>query len=339
MAVDPSKQKSQKNTKYLLIRYGRMNSIGWFEHKELQISRTSSRVVIKTDKGLELGHLIGQCAGCKSGHFGLSKSQIKQYYANSGVDVPDRPAGRILRIATHDDISEEKHLATISKEEIQTCNRFASKMNIPMKVITAEHILGGERIVFYFMAENRIDFRELVKKLAHEYQTRIEMRQIGSRDEARLLGDYETCGQQCCCQRFLRALKPVNMRMAKVQKATLDPSKISGYCGRLKCCLRYEDELYSELKKRLPKKNTIVKFPGGEGRVINGQIMTQLVVLETEKGERVAVSVDEIEIISKPQSSRNRAPKENKENKEKSEPGKKTETDKPEDNGENPSSS
>ncbi len=123
-----------------------------------------------------------------------------------------------------------------------------------MKIVDAEHVFGGERIIFYFMSDGRVDFRELVKRIAQEYQTRIEMRQIGSRDEAKLLGDLESCGQQCCCQRFLKLLKPVNMRMAKMQKATLDPAKISGFCGRLKCCLRYEDETYTELKRKIAKK-------------------------------------------------------------------------------------
>ena len=104
------------------------------------------------------------------------------------------------------------------------------------------------------MAETRVDFRDLVRLLAKEYQTRIEMRQIGSRDEAKLMSDYENCGQQCCCGRFMQMLKPVNMRMAKLQKATLDPSKISGYCGRLKCCLRFEDDTYRDLRESLPKR-------------------------------------------------------------------------------------
>jgi cell fate regulator YaaT (PSP1 superfamily) len=166
-----------------------------------------------------------------------------------------------------------------------------------MKIVDVEHIFGGERIVFYFMADGRIDFRELVKRLAQEYQTRIELRQIGSRDEAKLLGDYETCGQQCCCQRFLKTLKPINMRMAKMQKATLDPSKISGYCGRLKCCLRYEDIAYQELKRKLPKKNSRVKSEHGEGKVVDVQILTQLVMVEKDSGERFSVPVEEIEII------------------------------------------
>ena len=135
------------------------------------------------------------------------------------------------------------------------------------------------------------------KKIAHEYQSRIEMRQVGARDEAKLLGDVESCGQQCCCQRFLKALKPVNMRMAKMQKATLDPSKISGYCGRLKCCLRYEDKTYTELKKRLPKRNTKVKTQQGEGRVVDTQILTQLVIVEYNDGKKIAVGLDELEII------------------------------------------
>jgi cell fate regulator YaaT (PSP1 superfamily) len=175
------------------------------------------------------------------------------------------------------------------------------ELELPMKIIDAEHILGGERIVYYFRADGRVDFRELVKKLAHEYQTRIEMRQIGSRDEAKILGDVESCGQQCCCQRFLKALKPVNMRMAKMQKATLDPSKISGYCGRLKCCLRYEDQTYTELKKKLPRRNATVKTPRGEGRVIDAQILTQLVIVEYEAGNREAVGVEDIEVIRRPE--------------------------------------
>ena len=126
------------------------------------------------------------------------------------------------------------------------------------------------------------------------------MRQIGSRDEAKLLGDYESCGQECCCIRFLKALKPVNMRMAKMQKATLDPSKISGYCGRLKCCLRYEDKTYSELKELLPRKNAKVKTKDGEGIVVDTHILTQLVVVELSDGTKIAVNVDEIELLSPP---------------------------------------
>lgn len=300
-----AKTKDMKNKKYLLVRYGKMSSLGFFEHNQSFVPKTPTRVVIKTDRGLELGYLVGQLAPSKTGQFKLTKNQVNEYFANSEIEFSSRPGGKIIRYATAEDVSEEKHLEKIAEEEIDCCRRFVSELELPMKIIEANHIFGGERIVFYFMAETRVDFRELVKKLAHEYQTRIEMCQIGSRDEAKMLGDVESCGQQCCCQRFLKALKPVNMRMAKVQKATLDPSKISGYCGRLKCCLRYEDETYTELKKRLPRKNTRVKTSRGEGKVTDTQILTQLVVVGLDNAERIVLGLEEIEIIGPAHSEKN----------------------------------
>jgi cell fate regulator YaaT (PSP1 superfamily) len=292
-----SKARQKKNKKYMLVRYGRMNELGWFEHNEAQVPKSPKRVVVKTEKGLELGQIVGQLSPYRKGQFKLNQDQLDEYYRGSEVDFACDCSGKFIRYASSADVSEEKHLRKISTEEIDCCKRFAEELNLPMKIVDVEHIFGGERIVFYFMADGRIDFRELVKKLAQEYQTRIELRQIGSRDEAKLLGDLETCGQQCCCQRFLKTLKPINMRMAKMQKATLDPSKISGYCGRLKCCLRYEDVTYQELKRKLPKKNAKVKTEYGEGKIVDTQILTQLVMVESENGERFSVPVEEIEII------------------------------------------
>ncbi|MGA2071200.1 MAG: regulatory iron-sulfur-containing complex subunit RicT, partial [Sedimentisphaerales bacterium] len=206
--------------------------------------------------------------------------------------------GKFVRYATPEDINEEKHFQKIAVEETKFCKKLIKEMNLPMKVVDAEHILGGERIVFYFMSDGRVDFRDLVRKLAQEYQTRIEMRQIGARDEAKILGDIESCGQRCCCSRFLKSLKPVNMRMAKLQKATLDPAKISGFCGRLKCCLRYEDETYTELKKRLPPRNTRVNTRLGTGRIIDYQVLAQLVMVELDTGVKTTIPRNEIEIIA-----------------------------------------
>jgi cell fate regulator YaaT (PSP1 superfamily) len=268
-----------------------------FEHNEPQIPRTPTRVVVKTDKGLELGHLVGHLCSHKDGRFRLSEDQICSYFINSEINFNTEPVGKVVRFATADDISEEQHLQKITEEEIACCEQIAKSLNLRMKIIDAEHIFGGERIVFYFMAEGRVDFRELVRKLAQEYQTRIEMRQVGSRDEAKLLGDVESCGRECCCLQFLQLLKPVNMRMAKMQKATLDPSKISGYCGRLKCCLRYEDETYMHLKQSLPRKGVLVQTKQGEGKVFDTQILTQLVVVEYENGERAAFPLDEITVL------------------------------------------
>ena len=299
MAKTPvTKPKQAKKKKYMLVRYGRMDTLGWFEHNETQIPRLPTRVVLKTDRGLELGQLVGQLGPYKGGQFRLHQDQIKKYFDDSEIDYSFEAAGKFVRYATADDVSEEKHLQKIAKGEMQYCRRLVKELDLPMKIVDAEHVFGGERIIFYFMSDSRVDFRQLVKKLAHEYQTRIEMRQIGSRDEAKILADYETCGQECCCKRFLKVLKPVNMRMAKMQKATLDPSKISGYCGRLKCCLRYEDKTYTELKERLPKKNTRVKTSHGEGKVVDTQILTQLVVVEHDEGLKIAIPVEELEVIS-----------------------------------------
>jgi cell fate regulator YaaT (PSP1 superfamily) len=281
----------------MMVRYGRMNALGFFEHSEAEIPKVHSCVVIKTDRGLELGHIIGQLNSYKGGQFKLREDQVREYFDNSEIDLCPSHVGKFIRYATSADISEERHLQKIAQEEVEFCRKIVQEMNLPMKIVDAEHVFGGERIIFYFMADGRVDFRELVKRIAQEYQTRIEMRQIGSRDEAKLLGDLESCGQQCCCQRFLKLLKPVNMRMAKMQKATLDPSKISGFCGRLKCCLRYEDQTYSELKKRLPKKNARVQTPRGLGRVIDAQILTQLVMVEYENGDKEALRLDEIEVL------------------------------------------
>ncbi len=283
----------------MLVRYGRMGTLGLFEHNETHIPSVPKRVIIKTEKGLELGSLAGQLGAYRTGQLKLTDEQINQYYGDSELPFSTEPAGSFIRYATPEDINEEKHFKKIAADEMEYCKKLVEEMKLPMKVVDAEHILGGERIIFYFMADNRVDFRELVKKLAQEYQTRIEMRQIGSRDEAKLLGDLESCGQECCCIRFLKTLKPVNMRMAKLQKATLDPAKISGYCGRLKCCLRYEDKTYTQLKKMLPPRNTLVKTKSGTGKVIDSQILTQLIMVELDNGTKTVVPREEIEIISK----------------------------------------
>jgi cell fate regulator YaaT (PSP1 superfamily) len=292
-----------------------MKTLGFFEHHEVRISKIKTRVVIKTDRGLELGYLVGQLTAYKGGQFKLSDGQIQDYFEQSGIDFSPTHVGKFIRYATSADVSEERHLRKIAKEEMECCRKFVEEMGLPMKIVDVEHVFGGERIIFYFMSDGRVDFRELVKRIAQEYQTRIEMRQIGSRDEAKLLGDVESCGQQCCCQRFLKLLKPVNMRMAKMQKATLDPAKISGYCGRLKCCLRYEDETYTELKKRLPKKNAKVKTNHGRGKVIDTQILTQLVLVEYESGEKEAVPVEELKVLSGSDTAKKKQDKAQKNNK------------------------
>lgn len=294
---DTTQGKSPKNKNAVLVSYGKIGMLGWFTHSGLEMDQTRTRVIIKTRRGLEMGNIVGpHCY--KGGSFRCSKEKVDEYYSNRSKDYPLGEGGTLVRYATADDINEAEHLEISAKKELNYCQSMAEEMNLPMKIVEAEHLLGGERIILYFMSETRIDFRDLVKHLAREYQTRIELRQIGARDEARLISDYESCGQQCCCQRFLKILAPVNMRMAKVQKATLDPSKISGHCGRLKCCLRYEDSTYRQLRKGLPNKNTPVRTANGEGRVVNTHILTQLVEVMLGGARSEAFPVDEIEIIS-----------------------------------------
>jgi cell fate regulator YaaT (PSP1 superfamily) len=293
------KPKVQKNKKMMLVRYGRMGFMGWFSHNESHIPLVNSHVVIKTRRGLELGELIGRF-NYRAGQFKNTTEQVDEYFGGKGRDYPLAEGGAFVRFATHEDLMEQKHLEVSAAEEAKCCDKFIRDMNLPMKVVDSEHLFGGERIVIYFTSSGRVDFRDLVRRLAREYQTRIELRQIGSRDEAKLVSDFESCGQECCCRRFLKILEPVNMRMAKLQKATLDPSKISGHCGRLKCCLRYEDETYRELKKTLPRKNALVKTPKGEGKVAAVQILTQLVVVQDASGKRDTFNIEEIEVIGAP---------------------------------------
>jgi cell fate regulator YaaT (PSP1 superfamily) len=168
-----------------------------------------------------------------------------------------------------------------------------------MQLVDVEHLYGGERVVIYYLAEGRIDFRELVKSLANEFQTRIEMRQIGVRDEAKLLADYGDCGKPVCCNTHLSEMPPVSMKMAKLQRATLDPSKISGRCGRLKCCLRYEYDTYQELQRELPPIGAEIITNAGRARVLAQEILAGQVLIETEDMRRIVIDAADVLTVIK----------------------------------------
>jgi len=257
------------------VRYGRMNHIGEFAYPANMKFPCGAALVVATDRGIEIGSHVSLTG--LGGEQSVSRDRMRAYAEENGEESYRIKDGRILRPATEADLAELRHIETGALEKLETGRRFAAELDLDMKIVDCEHIFGGERIVFYFMAAERVDFRELVRRLAGEYQTRIEMRQVGARDEARLLADYETCGRECCCRNYLKTLKPISMQMAKLQKATLDPSKVSGRCGRLKCCLRYEHEIYENLIKRLPRVGSRVATAHGTGRVVDRQILTQLV--------------------------------------------------------------
>jgi cell fate regulator YaaT (PSP1 superfamily) len=200
---------------------------------------------------------------------------------------------------TPDDHRECRRLVDQQQEEFQRCERIIRKSGLEMNLVKLEHIFGGERIIVYYVADGRVDFRELVKMLASEFQTRIEMRQIGVRDETKLMADFGDCGKEVCCNSHLVTMPPVSMKMAKLQKATLDPTKISGRCGRLKCCLRFEFDVYQEMQSELPRVGRRVQTPDGPGKVVGQEILRQQVQVELEDHLRKLFPADQVQVLRK----------------------------------------
>ncbi len=278
----------------VVVRYGAMLQTGLFEH-HLEVPPTvGTKVVIRSDRGVELGAVVVRiCSEC-DGYGCASREQVIDYVATNGPKYPFKRAGKVLRVANTQDLADSRSLAERSRGQIAFCRQQISDLKLDMRLVTMESLLGGERIVFYFTSDQRVDFRDLVRRLTSQYHTRVELRQVGARDEARLVADFERCGRQCCCQSFIKDLQPVSMRMAKIQKATLDPLKISGRCSRLMCCLRYEDENYKELRKLLPKKNTWVRTATLVGKVVDSHILTQMVRIQMPDRSQTVVTTEEI---------------------------------------------
>lgn len=292
---------AERNVEFVrVVRYGAMGFVGEFSYRGTQPLGIGARVVIQTERGIELGEPIGVPCTALGCDVAVPRDKLQTYVQECGSEFCQPRSGRILRAATPADVSEHQHLNAHVREDINACAELVYQLGLDMRIVTAEHLLGGERIVFYFRSPGRVDFRQLVKELAHRYRTRIEMRQVGARDEARLVADYEVCGRECCCRNFLKKLRPVNMKMAKLQKSTLDPSKVSGRCGRLRCCLRYEHFGYEELMKRLPRVGSRVDTEYGPATVLDRQVLTQLVLVRTENDHVVTVPLEEIKEFDLP---------------------------------------
>ena len=286
--------------KSIVVRYGYQKLVAELPYNGDAKPGCGSKLVVRTGRGTELAEMLTTTcpnAGCSKS---VSRNEMLKYIENSGgKDFPFTDQGKILRVAEVADLNEQARLDSRKPEIVKLARTFVAELDLSMKPIEAELLLGGERIIIYYLAEQWVDFRELVKKLASELQTRIEMHQVNDREEARLVADYERCGQYCCCKNFLKVLKPVSMRSAKVQKATLDPQKISGRCGRLMCCLRYEDKTYEELRKKLPHRKTLVETEDGVGLVWGSQILTQLVLVKIGSSAPAAYPLEEIRTLSK----------------------------------------
>jgi cell fate regulator YaaT (PSP1 superfamily) len=260
----------------VIVRHGVMRFHGEFEQRDAIPHPRGTKVVIRTDRGLEIGDVL-----CEA--------------TPRAIEYLSEPThGVILRAVTAEDVQQTERLADSERDAFEACCRCIAQRKLQMDLVDVEWLFGGERIIFYFLAEKRVDFRELVKDLARQFQTRIEMRQIGVRDEAKLLADYGDCGKPVCCNTHMAVMPPVSMRMAKLQKSTLDPSKISGRCGRLKCCLRFEQDVYEEFHKQLPPVGSRVVTRNGQGRVLAQEVLARKVLIEYEDGRRIPVAADEI---------------------------------------------
>ena len=259
--------------------------------------RRGNEVVVRSDRGIEVGQVL-----CEANDDALTH-----------LDQP--PTGSIVRMVSGEDASNINSIDADRFSKIETCKREIKKLNLDMKLIDVETLLGGERIVVFYISDDRVDFRQLVKVLAGEFKTRIEMRQVGVRDEAKLLADYGDCGKPVCCNNHLVTMPPVSMKMAKLQKATLDPTKISGRCGRLKCCLRYEFDTYEEIQKQLPRVGAHIVTANGRAKVLNQQIIAEQLLIEMEDHRRMVIDASEVlsVIKSQPQSGkRKKSPKTSK---------------------------
>jgi cell fate regulator YaaT (PSP1 superfamily) len=268
--------------KYIIrARYGVMAYAGEFVSRSSEYER-GERLILKTNRGTEMGQFI------------TVKSELPP---DSEVETE----GKVIGIASEDEKRRmEKIRSTTQIDEMRHARERIRERKLPMKLTYTEHILGGERIIFYFTADERIDFRELVKDLAEKYKTRIEMKQIGARDEALLVEECGMCGRDLCCRSILHNIEPVSMKMAKAQTSTLDPAKVSGRCGRLKCCFRYEHDLYKELGDNMPDIGDRIKTRNQEGEVMDVQVLAQKVIIAGEDDEHIEVPMKEIiEVIKK----------------------------------------
>jgi len=238
-------------------------------------------VIVEADRGLDYGEVI----------------EISEVEGDSVSETEPKETTfkKILRRLNDDDLKQIKTNKQEAKDAMKLCSRKIREYKLNMKLVDAEYSFDKKKIVFYFTSEGRVDFRELVKELAKMFKIRIEMRQIGVRDEARLFGGVGPCGQILCCCRFLKNFEPVSMKMAKSQKLPLSSGKISGICGRLMCCLSYEYKNYRDFSKGLPKEGQAITIAQGKGKVISVNVLKRTADIELEDGRLEKVSFPENE--------------------------------------------
>ncbi len=261
------------------VRFKKQGKVYYFSPGEFKIEKDTD-VIVETARGQEYGYVV-------RGNSQIDESEI----------VP--PLKPVIRIATKKDAEMLEENKQKEKKAFEIALEKIKAHGLQMNLLEVEYTFDRTKILFYFSAEGRIDFRELVKDLAAVFRTRIELRQIGVRDEAKMLKCFGTCGRQCCCSTFLSDFKPVTIKMAKDQNLSLNPTKISGACGRLMCCLNYEQSTYEKMWKDTPRQGSIVKTPNGkEGTVFDVSVLTGIVkVLNPETGTITAYDKKELKVI------------------------------------------
>jgi cell fate regulator YaaT (PSP1 superfamily) len=235
----------------------------------------NENVIVETEKGLVLGRVLSP-----------PREKEKRFFLKSPK--------KVVRKATPEDLEQFERNQQLEKEAYQFCLRKIREKNLNMKLVKTEVLLDRSKILFYFTSEKRVDFRELVRDLAGGFRMRIEMRQIGVRDEAKMICGIGGCGRELCCTKFMNRFELVSVKMAKEQNLALNPTKISGICGRLMCCLSYEFPAYMDLKKDLPKVGKHIVTPSGRGKIIRQNVLSQTVTVELEEGGEITIHASKI---------------------------------------------
>jgi cell fate regulator YaaT (PSP1 superfamily) len=259
------------------IRFNPVTKMYYFSPGELQDLAEGDPVIVETSQGEELGWVVA------------SSREVS-------VDEIKGKLKSIVRRAEPTDLALLDSFALKEESALERCREKVAELGLPMKVIKAEYSFDGKRLVFSFVAEERVDFRELVRALARSFKTRIEMRQIGARDEAKLIGGYGPCGRPLCCVSWLTEFHPVSIRMAKQQDLPLTPTEISGLCGRLLCCLAYENDLYAVVKNKMPKVGATVETPQGQGVVRSHNVLTETVTVELQSEIVIEITPEELTV-------------------------------------------
>lgn len=245
------------------------------------VLKAGDKVIVETEQGMALGTVVShpQPRSPK-----LLNQTLKPVY----------------RLATPEDIEQGRQNAVREQEAFEFCQQCIRARQLPMHLVRVECLFDGSKMIFYFTAEKRVDFRELVRDLVQQYRTRIELRQIGVRHQAKMIGGIGNCGRPFCCASFLQDFAPVSVKMAKEQNLSLNPSKISGCCGRLMCCLAYEYQTYLDLKVGFPKVGKAISTPEGDGKVIRQNVINRTITVELAEGREVEIPLDKLPLPAPP---------------------------------------